>query len=131
MSLRGKEPVWLLDTAVLIAHEISLANFGGAEGIRDTHLLESALARPKNLFAYEKPDLYELAASYTSGIVKNHPFVDGNKRTGFLAGAAFLELNGVTLIASEPEATRIITGVASGVVNEAQLADWYGEHTCT
>jgi len=131
MSLRGKEPVWLLDTAVLIAHEISLANFGGAEGIRDTHLLESALACPKNLFVYEKPDLFELAASYTSGIVNNHPFVDGNERTGFLAGAAFLELNGVTLIASEPEATRIILGGASGVVNEGQLADWYREHTCT
>ena len=119
------EPVWLLDAAVLIAHEISLANFGGAEGIRDTHLLASALARPKNLFAYEKPDLCELAAAYTLGIVKNHPFVDGNKRTGFLAGAAFLELNGITLIASEPEATRVMLGVASGVVNEVQLADWY------
>jgi death-on-curing protein len=123
------EPVWLLDAAVLIAHEISLANFGGAAGIRDTHLLASALARPKNLFAYEKPDLHELAAAYTSGIVKNHPFVDGNKRTGFLAGAAFLELNGVTLIASEPEATRIILGVASGAVNEGQLADWFRDNT--
>jgi len=119
------EPVWLLDTAVLIAHEISLANFGGVEGIRDTHLLASALARPKNLFAYEKPDLCELAAAYTLGIVKNHPFVDGNKRTGFLAGAAFLELNGIKLIASEPEATRVILGVASGAVIEEQLADWY------
>ena len=119
------EPVWLLDAAVLIAHEISLANFGGAEGIRDAHLLASALARPKNLFAYEKPDLYELAAAYTLGIVKNHPFVDGNKRTGFLAGAAFLELNGIKLIASEPEATRVILGVASGAVIEEQLADWY------
>ena len=131
MSLSENEPVWLLDTAVLIAHEISLANFGGAEGIRDTHLLTSAMARPKNLFVYEKPDLYELAAAYTSGIIKNHPFVDGNKRAGFLAGAAFLELNGITLIASEPEATRIILSVASGVVNEAQLANWYRENTCT
>jgi len=130
MSPIGNEPVWLLDTAILIAHEISLANFGGAEGIRDAHLLESAMARPKNLFVNEKPDIYELAVAYTSGIVKNHPFVDGNKRAGFLAGAAFLELNGVTLIASEPEATRIILGVASGVVNEAQLADWYRENTC-
>ena len=119
------EPTWLLDAAVLIAHEMSLANFGGAEGIRDTHLLASALARPKNLFVYEKPGLHDLAAAYTFGIVKNHPFVDGNKRTGFLAGAAFLELNGVTLAASEPEATRIILGVASGSVSEGQLADWY------
>jgi death-on-curing protein len=123
------EPVWLLDAAVLIAHEISLANYGGAEGIRDSHLLASALARPKNLFVYEKPDLYELAAAYTLGIVKNHPFVNGNKRTGFLAGAAFLELNGEILGASEPEATRMILGVASGAVNEQQLADWYRDNT--
>ena len=123
------EPVWLLNAAVLIAHEISLANYGGAEGIRDPHLLASALARPKNLFAYENPDLYELAAAYTLGIVKNHPFIDGNKRTGFLAGATFLELNGEILVASEPEATRIILGVASGAVNEQQLADWYRGNT--
>ena len=123
------EPVWLLDAAVLIAHEISLANYGGAEGIRDIGLLESALARPKNLFAYELTDLFELAASYTSGIVRNHPFVDGNKRTGFLAGAAFLELNGRILKASEPEATRIILGVAAGDIDDAQLADWFRENT--
>jgi len=123
------EPVWLLDVAVLIAHEISLANFGGADGIRDLKLLESALARPKNLFAYERPDLFELAATYTSGIIRNHPFVDGNKRTGFLAGAAFLELNGLDLVASEPEATRIILGVAAGQVDNAQLADWFRENT--
>ena len=123
------EPVWLLDAAILIAHEISLANHGGSEGIRDPHLLASALARPKNLFAYEKPDLYEMAAAYTLGIVKNHPFVDGNKRTGFLAGAVFLELNGENLVASEPEATRIIIGVAAGAVSEQQLADWYRDNT--
>jgi death-on-curing protein len=123
------EPVWLLDAAVYIAHEISLANHGGAEGIRDPHLLASALARPKNLFAYENPDLYEMVAAYTLGIVKNHPFADGNKRTGFLVGAAFLELNGENLVASEPEATRIIIDVAAGAVNEQQLADWYRDNT--
>jgi len=122
------EPKWLLDAAVLIAHEITLANHGGAEGIRDPHLLESALARPKNLFAYGKTDLCELAAAYTFGIAKNHPFFDGNKRTGFLAGAVFLELNGKRLLASEPDATRIILGVASDIVNEQQLADWYREN---
>ena len=123
------EPVWLLDAAVLIAHEISLASFGGAEGIRDISLLKSALARPKNLFAYEKPDLFELAAAYTAGIIHNHPFVDGNKRTGFLAGAAFLELNGLTLAATEPEATWIILGVAAGEVDDAGLADWYRQNS--
>ena len=119
------EPVWLLDAVVLIAHEISLANFGGAQGIRDPGLLASALARPKNQFAYGQPDIFELAAAYTAGIVQNHPFVDGNKRTGFLAGATFLELNGCRLTASEPEATRIIMGLAAGELSEQELAQWY------
>jgi len=119
------EPVWLLDAAVLIAHEISLANFGGGEGIRDPGLLASALARPKNLFLYEAPGIHELAAAYTVGIVKNHPFIDGNKRTGFLAGAAFLELNGFRLTASEPEATAVIVSLAAGQVTEAEMAEWY------
>jgi len=119
------EPLWLLDEAVLIAHEISLAQFGGSDGIRDAALLESALARPKNLFAYSKPTFMQLAAAYTYGIVGNHPFVDGNKRTGFLAGAAFLELNGLKLCATETDATSIIVGVASGGVTEEQLAQWY------
>jgi death-on-curing protein len=119
------EPLWLLDEAVLIAHEISLAQFGGSDGIRDAALLESALARPKNLFAYSKPTFMQLAAAYTYGIVRNHPFVDGNKRTGFLAGAAFLELNGLKLRATETDATSIIVGVAAGGVTEEQLAQWY------
>lgn len=119
------EPLWLLDEAVLIAHEISLAQFGGSDGIRDAALLESALARPKNLFAYSKPTFMQLAAAYTYGIVRNHPFVDGNKRTGFLAGAAFLELSGLKLRATETDATSIIVGVAAGGVTEEQLAQWY------
>jgi death-on-curing protein len=119
------EPLWLLDEAVLIAHEISLAQFGGSDGIRDAALLESALARPKNLFAYSKPTFMQLAAAYTYGIVRNHPFVDGNKRTGFLAGAAFLELSGLNLRATETDATSIIVGVAAGGVTEEQLAQWY------
>lgn len=123
------EPVWVLDAAVMIAHEISLTNFGGGDGIRDIALLESALGKPKNLHAYGEPDLQDLAASYTFGIVKNHPFVDGNKRTGFLAGALFLELNGLSLIASEPDATQVIVGVAAGDVSEATLADWFRIHT--
>jgi len=119
------DPVWLLEVAVLIAHEVSLANFGGADGIRDRTLLESALAKPRNLFVYQNPEIPELAASYTAGIVQNHPFVDGNKRTGFLAGAAFLELNGYRLTATEPEATRVIMGLAAGDISESQLAAWY------
>lgn len=122
------EPVWLLDAAVLIAHEVSLANFGGADGIRDLNLLQSALARPRNLFAYGNPGLHELAAAYTAGIVRNHPFVDGNKRTGFLAGAAFLELNGWRLTATEMEATQTILGVAAGEISETALAEWFEAH---
>jgi death-on-curing protein len=106
-----------------------LANFGGADGIRDRSLLESALARPRNLFVYGDPGIPELAAAYTTGIVKNHPFVDGNKRTGFLAGAAFLELNGLRLTATEPEATQIILGLAAGNVSELQLAAWFQENS--
>ena len=121
------DPTWLLEVAVLIAHEVSLANFGGADGIRDQSLLKSALARPRNLFVYGEPGIPELAAAYTAGIVQNHPFVDGNKRTGFLAGAAFLELNGFRLTATEPEATRIILDLAAGDVTELQLAAWFGE----
>ena len=123
------EPVWLLDAAVLIAHEVSLANFGGADGIRDLNLLRSALARPRNLLAYGNPGLHELAAAYTVGIVRNHPFVDGNKRTGFLAGAAFLELNGGRLVAAEIDATRTVLGVAAGEISEAQLAEWFRANT--
>ena len=123
------EPIRLLDTTVLVAHEISLANFGGGEGIRDEGLLQSALARPRNLYAYGEPTLFDLAASYTYGIVNNHPFIDGNERTGFLAGAAFLELNGYQLVAAEPEATAAILGVASGTIAEDELADWFQTHS--
>lgn len=118
------EPVWLLETAVVIAHEISLANHGGGAGIRDYGLLQSALARPKNLYEYGNPGLPELAAAYMAGIVNNHPFIDGNKRAGFLAGAAFLELNGLRLVATEPEATQMILGLASGEITEARLSEW-------
>ena len=123
------EPIWLLEVAVLIAHEVSQANFGGADGIRDRALLESALAKPRNLAVYQIPGIPELAASYTAGIVQNHPFVDGNKRTGFLAGAAFLELNGYRLTATEPETTQVILGLAAGDISESQLATWYQQRS--
>ncbi len=121
------DPVRLLEVAVLIAHEVSLANFSGADGIRDQNLLESALAKPRNQFVYGNTEIPELAGAYTTGIVQNHPFVDGNKRTGFLAGAAVMELNGLRLTATEPEATRIILDLAAGDVSELQLAAWFRE----
>ena len=116
--------MWLLETAVLIAHEISLATHGGGAGLRDHGLLQSALAKPRNMHQLGKPGLPDLAAAYMAGIIKNHPFVDGNERAGFLAGAAFLELNGLRLMATEPEATQIVLGLASGEITEVQLSDW-------
>ena len=118
------EPVWLLKSAVLIVHELTLSVHGGGAGIRDQGLLESALARSHKLFEYGESGLFELAAAYTGGIVQNHPFIDGNKRTGFLAGAAFLELNGFHFLADESEATQIILALASGRLTEQQLPEW-------
>ncbi|NNL94933.1 MAG: type II toxin-antitoxin system death-on-curing family toxin [Xanthomonadales bacterium] len=123
------EPVWLLESVVLIAHEISLSEHGGGSGIRDHGLLESALARPRNLFEYGEPGIPELAAAYMAGIVRNHPFVDGNKRAGFLAGAAFLELNGYRLVASEPDATQAVMALAAGQLMDEDLAEWLTENS--
>ena len=123
------EPVWLLETAVLIAHEISLVVHGGSAGIRDQGLLESALARPRNLYKYNQAGIIELAASYTAGIIQNHPFVDGNKRAGFLAGIAFLELSGFKFTASEAETTPMIVALAAGQLKESQLVKWLDKHS--
>jgi len=84
-----KEPIWILHQSILAIHDVLLAELGGASGIRDESFLESALARPLNLWPYEKPNLFRLAAAYTHGIVKNHPFVGGNKRTGYVIGKYF------------------------------------------
>ena len=89
-----KEPYWLGREECLALHEMMVAQYGGTTGLRDEGLLESALGKPQNLFAYGDPTMADLAASYASGIVKNHPFLDGNKRTGFMMGAGFLERNG-------------------------------------
>lgn len=123
------EPVWLLESAVLIAHEITLSVHGGGAGIRDQGLLESALARPRNLFEYGEPGIFELATAYLAGIVQNHPFVDGNKRTGFLAGAAFLGINGLRFVANETDATQMILALASGRLSEQQLAEWLDKNS--
>jgi len=107
----------------LLFHARLLASHGGADGIRDTGLLESALARPRQRASYgEKVDVCELAAIYTGGIIRNHPFVDGNKRTGFLIGILFLELNGYRFAASEVDATRAVIELASGVLSESGYA---------
>ncbi|MDL5054792.1 type II toxin-antitoxin system death-on-curing family toxin [Oscillatoria laete-virens NRMC-F 0139] len=119
-----KEPVWVLREVVFMSHEQSLAEFGGAAGIRDEGLLDSALNKPQNLFAYEKPTLFEMAASYAFGIVKNHPFIDGNKRTGFVVAVTFLQINGWRLEAGEVDATLRTLALAAGEMSEAAYAEW-------
>jgi len=115
---------WVDQRALLLLHADSLAEHGGAPGLRDEGLLQSALARPQNLAAYEQPDVAALAASYGVGLAKNHPFVDGNKRAAFLAVGLFLALNGHRLVADQADATLTMLSVAAGTLDEAQLADW-------
>ncbi len=119
-----KQPVWVLRETVLTLHEQSLAAFGGAAGIRDEGLLGSALAKPQNLFTYGKPTVFDLAASYGFGLVKNHPFVDGNKRVGFIVAVVFLELNGHRFQATEVEAAVRTLALAAGEMSEVEFAAW-------
>ena len=115
---------WIDRRVLLMLHDESLAEHGGASGIRDEGLLESALAGPLNLAAHNEPDLAALAASYAVGLAKNHAFVDGNKRSAFLGMGLFLYLNGSKLIASQADATVTMLAVASGDIVEAALAEW-------
>lgn len=119
-----KEPVWLSRDFVLAIHEELLSEFGGSAGVRDHGLLESALGKPLNLFAYGKPTLFQLAASYASGIARNHPFVDGNKRSAFMAAYTFLTRNGVRFQASEADATVAVLALAAGEMSEEQFSQW-------
>lgn len=114
------EPGWIDEQDALTLHDRLLALHGGAAGVRDDGLLKSALARPRQHFAYaEDAGIVQLAAIYTAGIVRNHPFVDGNKRTGFVVGILFLELNGFAFTASEEEAAQAVLALASGTMDEA------------
>lgn len=122
--MKKAEPLWILERVVLALHDQLLAAHGGAEGLRDAGLLESALARPHQHYAYGSPDIVELAALYTAGLVRNHPFVDGNKRIGFAIGIVFLELNGFDFIASEEDATQAIFSLAAGTLGEAEYTVW-------
>ena len=119
-----KEPVWVSKRVVLAMQEELLVEHGGVSGIRDEALLESALARPQNLYSYGDPSLFTLAAAYIYGIVHNHPFVDGNKRTGYVIGGIFLERNGKMLMATEEEATAVMLALANKTIQEAGLATW-------
>ena len=125
-----KEPVWLSLQEALVLHDMQLVAFGGKPGIRDSGLLESALARPRNSFSYgDKPSLQLLAAGYAFGIVKNHPFVDGNKRTGLVVAFVFLSMNGVEITATEEDTYQVFIDHASGILSERQLAVWLIENS--
>ncbi|MDP3601057.1 MAG: type II toxin-antitoxin system death-on-curing family toxin [Bosea sp. (in: a-proteobacteria)] len=121
---QSPEPIWLLTEAVIDIHTEQLAMFGGPDGVRDLGLLESALARPINRFAYGETDLAALAASYAFGIARNHPFIDGNKRVALLAMVTFLGLNNVALDVSNAAAAAAILALAAGDVEEEGLTRW-------
>lgn len=123
------EPEWLtLDDALLFHGEL-IAAFGGTAGIRDQRLLESAMSRPQNVFAYESQDLSVLAVAYAHGIAKNHPFIDGNKRVAFVVARVFLGLNGVRFHPPEAEAVVMIEGLANGQVTQPDSVKWLRKHS--
>ncbi len=119
-----KTPLWVPKAVVIAAHEELLDRYGGLSGVRDEGLLDSALARPEHLWAYGEPDLFDLAAAYASGIVRNHPFLDGNKRSGFITAYTFLEANGEAFTAPEEEVVLHTLALASGKIHERQYAAW-------
>jgi len=121
--------VWLRADVLLAVHEEQLAEHGGASGIRDQGLFESALARPANMAAYDTPDACALAASYAVGLAKNHPFVDGNKRTAYVAMELFLALNGLTLPADDASCVITMLAVAASEMSEQELAAWLRMNT--
>jgi death on curing protein len=123
-----RKPVFLCKDVVLAIHDQLLAEYGGAPGIRDEGLLDSALSRPQQLYSYATPDLFVLAAAYVNGILRNHPFIDGNKRTAFLAGYTFLARNEEQLEADEVEATEVTLALASRSLSEADFSAWLKQH---
>ena len=117
------QPLWIDERDTLTLHDRLLALHGGAVGVRDDALLKSAIARPQQIDAYaDAPDLIDLAAAYTAGIVRNHPFIDGNKRTGFVVGILFLELNGYRFSANEADAAQAVFALAAGTLDETGYA---------
>jgi death on curing protein len=122
--------IWLTRNMVEAFHRESLSRFGGADGLRDEGLLLSALARPENIHAYEPDaDMFRLAAAYCAGVVKNHPFIDGNKRTGILSAIVFLSLNGIEPEFDEAMVVTMVYGLAAGDVTESAFASWLKEST--
>jgi death-on-curing protein len=123
------QPDWLLRTTILAIHSEQIAEHGGEDGIRDEGLLDSALSRPLNHFTYKDSNIFELAATYAYGIIKNHPFIDGNKRTAFVASFLFLELNGYEIEASRrEEKVNIFMKLANNQMSEEELTTWFRDY---
>ena len=120
---------WIREDVVIALHDEQIAEHGGSLGIRDRGLLSSALARPQNQVAYGKPSVFNLAAAYAFGLIQNHPFVDGNKRAGFLAAYVFLDLNGWELVASEAEAVFAVMALATGEMDETGFSVWLKDNS--
>ena len=119
---------WIDRRTLILLHDESLAEHGGASGLRDETVLQSALARPLHLMSYGSPDVADLAAAYGVGLAKNHPFVDGNKRAAFLSVGLFLALNGQRLVATQAEATLVMLDVAASAMDESSFARWIRGH---
>jgi len=119
-----REPVWLETETVLRIHLDQLAEHGGGLGVRDTGLLDSAMARARNQHAYGETDIVVLATAYASGIVRNHPFIDGNKRTGFVGAALFLRINRIDIVATEVDVVMNMLGLAAGELSDAAFTTW-------
>jgi death-on-curing protein len=124
-----QEPIWVDASVVLAVNDEQLAEHGGTSGVRDPGLLESALARPRNRYAYDKASLHALAASYAHGIAKNHPFMDGNKRTSLVIAELSLNLNGIELTASDEAVVMTWLKLAAGDISEIGLEDWIRENS--
>lgn len=118
------EPVWIPVQVIHLVHERQIEIHGGLSGVRDLGLLESAISRPQNAWHYGETDLCLLAALYAAGIMQNHPFADGNKRTGYVACELFLELNGLALTADDEDILAAVLALASGEINETPFAEW-------
>ena len=122
------EPIWVLDETVLAIHNRQIAEHGGLPGVRDEGALLSALTRPRNKFAYEKPTIFQLAAAYAYGLAANHPFSDGNKRTAYVVSILFLHLNGFRIAAAHDDKYTTFLRLAAGEISEAELAVWFKQH---
>lgn len=124
------EPIWITAAMVQVIHDDQVATHGGAYGLRDEGLLASALARGRHRYGYEEgADIYRLAADYGYGIARNHPFIDGNKRTAFQAMYVFLKVNGWDLDAPEPEVVLVMQSLAAGELSEDELAQWLKQYS--